>query len=95
MEVFSGVYQSLVDNFVVHIAIVMATVAFVKELFQLEGNSVRWVSFVTGIFISGVYYVGYLLPGVAQYVEGGLFILTMGLVASGFYDLAVSVRKVE
>ena len=88
-----NVYQVLMDNFVLHLGIIASLVAFLKELFKLEGNAVRICSFLVGLFVAGIYYIGFLIPEIAGYIEGGFFILVSGLIASGFYDLAQNVRN--
>ena len=84
-------YDALMENFILYVGLTMALVAFVKELFSLEGNSVRWVSFVIGVFMSAMVYVGQAFPGAGEIVEAVFFILGVGLFASGFFDLGVNV----
>lgn len=93
MEALNLVYDALMENFLLYVALTMALVGFVKELFQLEGNQVRIASFLVGIFMSGLVYLSYLFPTWGPYVEGGFFILAVGLFASGFFDLGVNVRN--
>ena len=89
------IYNALMDNFILYVALTLALVAFVKEVFALEGNAVRVVSFVVGIFMAGLIYVGEVTAW-GEYVQAVFFILTIGLFASGFYDLGIEVRnKVE
>jgi len=88
-----SVYNVLMENFIMWLGVIAALVAFFKEMLGMEGNSVRLLSFVIGIVLAGVFYVSYLIPEIAPYVEGGFFILSAGLIASGFYDLAQNIRN--
>ena len=93
MEALNVVYEALMANFLLYVGLTMALVAFVKELFALEGNAVRVASFLVGILISGIIYAAYLFPVAGQYIEGSFFILAVGLFASGFFDLGVNIRN--
>ena len=93
MEALNVVYDALMENFLLYVGLTMSFVAFFKEIFSLEGNTVRLVSFFVGVFISGTIYLAYLFPGVGEYVQGFLFILGVGLFASGFFDLGVDIRN--
>lgn len=93
MEALNVVYDALMENFLLYVGLTMALVAFIKELFSLEGNAVRIASFCVGVFISAVIYAAYLFPVAGQYIEGLFFILAVGLFASGFFDLGVDIRN--
>lgn len=87
MEALAYVYEQLLDGWVLKLGMIMALVQFIKDLFGLEGKVNMAVSFGVGVVLAGVYYIGYLFPESAQFVEGAFFILTAGLVASGFYSI--------
>ncbi len=92
MEALQVTYQTLLDGFLLYIGIILALVQFVKEAGNLQGAQVRWASFGIGIVIAGVYFASSIFPSAAIYIQGLFFILTIGLVASGAYDLGVRVR---
>ena len=83
------IYDELMSNFVLYVALTLALVAFVKEMFSLEGNTVRLVSFFVGVFMAGMIYVAQVTAW-GEYVQAVFFILTIGLFASGFYDLGIN-----
>lgn len=93
MEALNVVYDTLMENFLLYVGLTMALVAFIKELFGLEGNAVRVASFLVGVFISSVIYVAYLFPVAGEYIQGLFFVLAVGLFASGFFDLGVNIRN--
>ena len=93
MELLTVTYESLMENMLLYVALTMALVAFFKELLALEGNKVRLASFIIGVLMSALVYVGQAFPVFSQYVEAVFFILATGLFASGFFDLGVSVRN--
>jgi len=95
MEALQVTYQTLLDGFLLYIGIILALVQFIKEAGSLQGNQIRWVSFGVGIVIAAVYFASSLFPAAAVYIQGVFFILTIGLVASGAYDLGVRARDGE
>lgn len=93
MEALTVVYETLLDNYAIFIGITLALVAYIKEAFALEGGKVRFVSFAVGVLLAGIFYAGEVFPIIGDYVQGFFFILTIGLVASGVYDLAQNLRN--
>ena len=75
-------------------AIVFGLVELIKSAFNLSGPKVTFVSFVTGAVVGSAVFVAYLFPDLSLYVYGVLFIMTTGLVSSGFYKFA-SARTVS
>ena len=93
MDALSVVFESLMENYAVFIGVTVALVAFLKEALALEGNKVRFVSFLVGVILAGIFYVGEVFPVAGEYVQGLFFILTIGLVASGAYDFTLNIRN--
>ena len=63
-------------------------VQFLKDLFGLEGKPVTALSFLLGGALVFALNAEQFFPGVGQYVSFGVGILTAGLAASGYYDIA-------
>ncbi len=63
-------------------------VQFVKDLSGLEGKYVKLLSFFVGGALVFALNAEQFFPGVGQYVQFGVGILTAGLSASGYYDIA-------
>lgn len=87
-----GLFVGLLASFALQVGIVLASVSFVKELFNLKGNKVRGVAFLVGLFFGAVFLWPWIVlnPGLhlSFYVLiSVLFLVTAGLVASGYYDL--------
>lgn len=78
-------FLELVAAAVFMIPIVFGLVEFLKAVLKLEGSAVTWVSFGVGIVFGGAVFAGFMLPDWAIYIAGGVFIVSLGLVASGFY----------
>lgn len=87
MEALSQVYQTLIDNFVFYIAVLLGLTQFIKDVFALEGKVNMAVSFGVGVFVGGVYFVSYMFPQYSEVIQGVFFMITIGLVASGFYSI--------
>ena len=79
------VMKELVGSALYLVPIVFGLVEFLKAAFELEGKSVTWVSFAVGIVFGALVFVAYQFPDWGQYVAGGVFVVSLGLVASGFY----------
>ena len=63
-------------------------VQFLKDLFGIEGKPVTAMSFLIGGVLVFALNAEQFFPGVGQYVEFGVGILTAGLSASGYYKLS-------
>lgn len=79
------IMKELVTSALFLVPIVFGLVEFLKAAFELEGKSVTWCSFGVGIVFGALTFAAYLLPDWGQYVAGGVFVVSLGLVASGFY----------
>ena len=82
------VFLTMMGIIVPFAGIVFGLVEFVKAVFELKGKAVTAVSFGIGVFFGAVAYVSYLFPAWAPHIAGVMTILTVGLVASGFYKFA-------
>ncbi len=92
MELLTSVYDTLTSGMLVYLLLILAAVAFLKEMLKLEGSIVRWVSFGVGVFFGGLQVVKYFWPDSGAIVEAVFFILSIGLFASGFYDLGREIK---
>lgn len=85
---FEEQYMQFVSMALFLVPIIFGMVEFLKAVFNLSGVAVTVVSFSVGILYGGAIFLGHLFPEWSIYIVGGIFILTMGLVASGFYKFA-------
>jgi len=81
-------YIQLVAGMAYALPCVFGIVEFFKSVFSLDGKGVTVMSFFVGIVSGGAVFAQFLLPDIGQYVSGGFFVLSAGLVASGFYKFA-------
>ena len=95
LDSISELFQTLGTAFLFAVPIVLALVQGIKQVFNLEGNANLLVSFLVGVFLSGLFGVAFLFPGVADYIALVFFVLSVGLVASGFYSFGTRIRDGE
>ena len=69
------------------LALTPGLVQFLKDLFSIEGKPVTALSFLTGGLLVLAFNLEQFFPGISQYVELGVGLLTAGLAASGYYKL--------
>lgn len=81
-----SIFLQLVATVVFLIPIVFGLVNFLKDALKLDGNAVRIMSFIVGVLFGGLAFLAYLFPDWGVYIAGSIFILSLGLVASGYYD---------
>jgi hypothetical protein len=85
--------NALMSLFIPVSAIVFGLVEFLKNALNLNGPVVTVVSFITGAVVGGAVFIAYQFPQAQIYVYGALFILTTGLVSSGFYKFSSTFRR--
>lgn len=86
------VFQILQDAFVPLTALVFGLVEFLKAVFGMEGKAVTLLSFAVGVVVAAIVAAAYLFPAWGVYLGVALFVLTAGLVASGFYKFGAKFK---
>lgn len=84
------IFVQLVAGMAFALPCIFGLVEFFKAVLKLEGTGVTVMSFIVGVVASGAVFAAFLLPEIGQYVSGAFFILSSGLVASGFYKFAAA-----
>lgn len=78
-------FTALVGSIAFALPAILGMVEFLKAAFSMQGKAVTWMSFGVGIVFGTSIFLAFLFPAWGVYVAGGVFILSSGLVASGFY----------
>jgi len=91
-EGIESLFNELIQGFAFYIVVILALVQAIKEVFELEGKINIAISFAVGLLLGGLYLVQYFYPAQGDLVAGIFFVLTIGLVASGFYSIGTRIR---
>lgn len=82
------VFMAMIALVIPFAGIIFGLVEFAKSVFSLKGVAITAVSFGIGVFFGVLALVAYMYPELSAWIAGVVFVLSVGLVASGYYKFA-------